>query len=317
MVLENLYSKIESLNSKINSFRTTLEVNETRTRVALIDPLLHELGWDVANPARVIAEYSVGLGGVADYALIDNNNRPIAILEAKRLGSNLSTHKMQIVQYAVASGIKFAGLTDGDNWEIYDVFKQVEFEQKRILQLSISRSPVHECALKLLLLWHPNLESGQPTSSFPPIITADNESPPEPKEPIETKKNWINLMDYNPPVNSKPPLAIEFWDGTQKPIGKWHELLTFVVEKLYSENLINDNHIPIGFSSKTFVVNSEPKHQTGNSFASYKQIGDKALYVNTNLNAGQIRSNTRNIFKKFAPNGSNLYVKLSQNPMGD
>ena len=50
MELEKLYSKIELLKSRIRSHPTILEVNETRTRVALIDPLLNELEWDISDP---------------------------------------------------------------------------------------------------------------------------------------------------------------------------------------------------------------------------------------------------------------------------
>ena len=152
MALEKLYSKIELLKSRIRSHRTILEVNETRTRVALIDPLLNELGWDVSDPVRVTTEYSVGKGGVADYALFDKQGQLIAILEAKRLGTTLSAHQMQIVNYAVASGIRYAGLTNGDYWEVYDVFQQVELDKKRILDVSISTAPVHESVLKFFTI---------------------------------------------------------------------------------------------------------------------------------------------------------------------
>ena len=46
---------------------------------------------------------------------------------------------MQMLNYSNASGVEYAGLTDGDRWELYDV--------------SVSGMAAHECALRLLLLW--------------------------------------------------------------------------------------------------------------------------------------------------------------------
>ena len=71
---------------------------------------------------------------------------------------------MQIVNYAVASGIRYAGLTNGDHWDVYDVFQQVELDKKRISDVSISTALIQESVLKFLPLWYPNLESGLPVS---------------------------------------------------------------------------------------------------------------------------------------------------------
>ena len=51
-MLDDLVAVIETLKGRIEQHRTTLQSNETRTRMALIDPLLTVLGWDVADPAR-------------------------------------------------------------------------------------------------------------------------------------------------------------------------------------------------------------------------------------------------------------------------
>ena len=68
MGLDELASCIERLKTRMQSHRTILEENETRTRAALIDPLLGALGWDVSDPAVVMAEYKVG-NKSADYAI--------------------------------------------------------------------------------------------------------------------------------------------------------------------------------------------------------------------------------------------------------
>ena len=69
MVLDELVGCIELLQERIRSHRDALRENETRTRMALIDPLLRALGWDVFDPEVVTPEYKAG-GGWVDYALM-------------------------------------------------------------------------------------------------------------------------------------------------------------------------------------------------------------------------------------------------------
>ena len=66
MPLDDLVQVIETIQRRITSYGPTF--NETQTRVALIDPLLTALGWDVADPALVTPEYRTDVGW-ADYAL--------------------------------------------------------------------------------------------------------------------------------------------------------------------------------------------------------------------------------------------------------
>ena len=170
MPLDDLVHVIETLQQRIKDHGDSLRQNETRTRMALIDPLLQALGWDVADPSAVLPEYDVS-GKRADYALLSGNS-VVVFLEAKRLDEPLSNHRSQIVAYASELGIKFPALTNGNEWEVYDNSKLVPIEQRRILNLSINGTPAHQCALQLLLLWRPNLASGQPVQAKEPILSA-------------------------------------------------------------------------------------------------------------------------------------------------
>ena len=84
MALDDLKETIETLSARIQAHRAHLEGNETRTRQALIDPMLHSLGWDVEDPNSVELEYGIDRKW-ADYALM-GSERPIAVIEAKALG---------------------------------------------------------------------------------------------------------------------------------------------------------------------------------------------------------------------------------------
>ena len=79
MPLDDLVSVIEILRERLQTHRQVLEANETRTRMALIDPLLQALGWDTADPALVLPEYDLSGNENADYALLDGTGKPVAL----------------------------------------------------------------------------------------------------------------------------------------------------------------------------------------------------------------------------------------------
>ena len=181
-LLQPLVEVIETVKRRIAEHGASLRENEIRTRLALIDPVLHALGWDVSDPAVVTPEFTTP-NGRADYALKNPNGDAVAaiFLEAKKLGENLQPHRMQMLNYANASGVDYAGLTDGQRWELYDVFKRGELSERQLLAVSITDAPAHESALKLLLLWRPNLASPPPTSAQTPIV-----QPVTPNHPTST-----------------------------------------------------------------------------------------------------------------------------------
>lgn len=168
-MLDSLVSVINTLKERIRAHRGELEENETRTRMALIDPLLTVLGWDTSDPGCVKPEYPV-TGGKADYGLRNAGPTPAAFIEAKKLGEPLESHREQMTRYSNMAGVKYAGLTNGDRWELYEVFSPASLDERRILDLSILNDPPHQSALKLLLLWRPNLESGAPIPANEPVL---------------------------------------------------------------------------------------------------------------------------------------------------
>ena len=94
MLLEDLVGCIELLQERIRSYSAPLRENETRTRMALIDPLLRALDWDVSDPGVVTPEYRIKDGvkdGWADYALLRPDGSPAAAVEAKKLGEALES----------------------------------------------------------------------------------------------------------------------------------------------------------------------------------------------------------------------------------
>ena len=162
--LDALVRVIESLQERIRRDGDTIGSNEIRTRTALVDPLLTALGWDTTDPAMVIPEYAAG-GGTADYALLkvtpDDSTPVIAFIEAKRLHEPLEPHRAQMLTYANMTGVKYAGLTNGDRWELYQVFKEAPLHERRIVDVSIRNESAFDCAVKLVSLQWPRLETGE------------------------------------------------------------------------------------------------------------------------------------------------------------
>lgn len=305
-MLDQLVACIEHLRERITNHGASLRENETRTRLQLVDPLLLSLGWDVSDPELVVPEYAIS-GKWADYALLQPDGKVAAVIEAKKLGESLDSHRMQMLNYANVAGIEYTGLTDGNHWELYSVFQKGTLEERRILDVSVSIAPVQMVALKLLLLWRPNLESGNAISASEPILVDLNNSDPTPDDTEEKSPpiiepqptDWIPLSDYDPKPGTQSPVAIRFWDSSELEVGHWYEVLTITVEKLYREGKLKVEHTPIGWSAKSYSVHSHPEHPTGKPFQYYRKIDDSPLFVNINLNAGQVRKSTMNILEKY------------------
>ena len=309
MGLDDLVARIELLQARLQSHNAALRENETRTRMALIDPLMHALGWDVSDPGVVTPEYKVS-GGWADYALLRPDGRPAATVEAKKLGDSLASHRMQMLNYANAAGIDYAGLTDGNHWELYNVFKRGQLEERRILEVSIANDPAHESALKLLLLWRPNLESGQPVAARAPILgeARSGEQPPPPPE----SPGWIALSKYNPPPGTQCPAAIRFWDGSERTLSHWNEILTLTVEKLYTAGLLKVDDAPIERNDRHYIVHTEPVHPTGRPFSSHKNINGTPLFVNVKVSARGARREAKKLLQRYDQNPADVHLQAAQ-----
>ncbi|MDE2788140.1 MAG: hypothetical protein OXL37_15985 [Chloroflexota bacterium] len=316
MPLDDLVSVIETLQQRIATHRQSLQQNETRTRTALIDPLLTALGWDVSGPALVTPEYSVG-NGRADYAPHGSESIPAAMVEAKRLGHALNDdERMQMLNYANARGVRHAVITDGNVWELYEVFKQAPLEDRRLLSLRIANTPAHELALQLLLLWRPNLASGQPGSAnrsiFDPKEPAPEPppSPPAPEEPPVA--GWASLGKYNPPTNTNPPTEIKFPDSAPREIRRWYDILVATAEWLHSSGNLTTDTVPVEHTEKIYIVHTQPIHPTGQAFLRSKPIANGLLMVNIDYAASSCRRATRILLQHCGVDPTTVQLRVAE-----
>ena len=291
MLPSGLVGVIETLRGRIERHRPALSQSEALTRYALIDPLLRELGWDTADPDLVTPEHRVG-GGRADYALLGENGVTRAFIEAKRLGEPLETQTAgpieQVFTYALTQQVKFAGLTDGNRWILDDV-SDFSGGDRRKLDISISTEPVYQCALKLLLLWRPNLASGLPVPASEPIVApvevvpvVPNTPPPgqpfvDPSPSTPAGGSWVDVLDYTPgrKFGSSPaPTAILFLGGEEKPLQSWRGVLRETAEWLVRTGHLNTDRCPVMRGTTNCVVNTTSNHTSGRDFSSPRQLSN-------------------------------------------
>ena len=307
MLLDELITVIETLKQRITDHGAILQDNETRSRMALIDPLLQVLGWDTTDPFLVIPEYDAG-GGQVDYALLDKKGGPTAVIEAKRLGEPLQKYREKMIRYAKAASINCAGITDGDQWELYDISRSGALHEKRILDLQISASPSYQTALNLLLLWRPNLSSAQPVQARKTIATDppdDNPAPPAP-----APKSWVSLAKFLFRPGTKCPKSIRFLDRTECPIHHWYQLVMRTVQWLWSNEMLTEDNIS-DFSTKSrHLVHTKATHPSGKDFFSPKYVEGTPLFLEANMSGADSLKNTKALLEGCGQ--SPAFVQLAE-----
>ena len=278
--------------------------------MALIDPLLQVLGWDTTDPFLVIPEYDAG-GGQVDYALLGKKGGPTAVIEAKRLGEPLQKYRERMLRYAKDARINYAGITDGDRWELYDISRRGALQEKQMLDLKISASPSYQAALNLLLLWRPNLSSAQPAQASKTIAILPPEANPAPPAPAPPDpKSWVSLAKFVFHNGAKCPKSIRFLDRTECPIHHWYEMVMRTVQWLWSNEMLREDNIS-DFSTKfQHLVHTKAIHPPGNNFVNPKCVAGTPLYLEANRSAADSLKKTKVLLQRCGQ--SPAFVQLAE-----
>lgn len=214
MALDDLKEVIEKLQSMISVHGDYLSAYETRTRQVLIDPLLQALGWEVSDPGTVQLEYKLReeRNERADYGLMWANE-PIAVIEAKHLGKSLKDNETkQANTYANENGIPYIIVTDGDRWEMYEVFKQAALEERLLMEFRLSEQTSHECVLQALRIWKPNLASGSPKPAMEPVIES-----PQPASDSPNSQTSEPKKEQHPQSTPTPEPSADLDNSSEQP----------------------------------------------------------------------------------------------------
>ena len=334
MALDDLKETIETLRERIQTHRPYLEGYETRTRQALIDPMLRALGWDVEDPNSVELEYGIDRKW-ADYALM-GSERPIAVIEAKALGTELNNNvKMQVLNYANTDGIDYMAVTNGDHWQMFDVFKRGQLDNRILMNFHLTQDEPYACALQALGLWRPNLASGKPQEAITPVFAhhesaTDQPEPSTPEPPSaapssgqeavdsseseeQNQDNWVPLTSWKrktqkPPVNTN----IKFPNSNPRPINHWIDIWVNVADYLIKTGKISEENCPVrrNEGTKTYLLHTEPRDRDGEEFDRKKEI--EGLWLFTDFNPSKAHKNSCWLLDKFGVNPST--VRVSTNP---
>ena len=313
-MLDDLVEVINTLKARMADYRESLQDNETRTRTALIDPLLRALGWDVSDPALVTPEYNVG-SRRPDYALLNDNAGPCALLEAKKLGEPLGNHLEQMVRDANMAGVPYAGLTDGNCWELYTVFEAKPLAERRILNVAIGDTPAHECALQLLMLWRPNLSSGRPIEASRPLLSVEPEAVTslQPSASVRSSAldvGWASLSDFQGESGGRPPAIMRFSNDAERQVATWKAFLVQVAEWLVSNGWLEESNCPILSGKKRFLVSTSPVHPTGKPFEAASQLSN-GLFIQTAWSAPQLINKCRDLMTNLGQDAASVHLRLN------
>ena len=280
MALDDLQGVIERLQDRIKTHRSYLSGDETRTRQVLIDPLLRELGWDVSDPDTVELEYRVGQQR-ADYALM-SGTEPVAVIEAKPLGSSLKDREMgQAFGYATLDVINYMIVTDGDKWEMYDVFKKVALAERLLMKLELSQQPAHKNALQALAMWRSNLISEEPV--FASLKSTTDQSGSKSDNSPKDSDNWCSFESELYEQGTKP-VKLKIGDNPEETVKNWKAAIHKVVAWLADEGKLSVSNSPIGTETYTFI-GREVVNPNGTPFRNPQPLSNGLIlqrgYVNT------------------------------------
>ncbi len=327
-MLDELVNALKKIKQCMEDHAAALETNEALTRMALIDPLLRVLGWDTSDPQLVVPEYAAGSGRV-DYALMKKESKePLVFLEAKKLGMNEPDDKItnQMLTYANSQAVPFAGISDGDRWQVYEVFKQVPLVDRRILDVSTAKDELSHCALKLLVLWRSNLATNMPVETGEPIAwkpveeasaneTGRNRNFAE-RQAVRSDADRISLPDLATGKNDPRPAFIHFPNGQSASIRYWYEILTQTAEWLVQYG----SYQPVPFrvrlnpNSRIYIANTQPIHTTMKFIKAYQCKG-KEIYVERNVSADQAKDRAMKLLEACREDPQKVWLEMPRSDL--
>ena len=118
-----------------------LAEDKTRTRCALIDPILWALGWNTWDPSQCGHNLGLRYGGSLDYAMYDPQGRVTVAIVIGRPVHQRELERQRTARLMTGMNHGAGVLTDGVNWEIYNLtLRHRRFSQKLVERLALDTS---------------------------------------------------------------------------------------------------------------------------------------------------------------------------------
>ena len=267
--------------------------------------------------------------------MLGSDGKPIVVVEAKSLDSSLSENeRMQMLNYANVDGVPFAGLTDGNRWELYSVFDQKPLSERSILKSTVSQDPTSQLSLRFLLLWRANMKSGSPQPAPEPIveITSTPNPMPEQKEQAPAKVNetknpfgaqqvsstkmpgpgegWTSMEKFRVVEGTKRPASMRFENDDERPFSRWNRVIVEVAEYLVRRDILTSDKCPIaaGSRSKRRLISAEPRHPSGRGFSNSLELSN-GLYVELGFSARDCVKMSKYLLEHFGQDPAQVWLK--------
>ena len=193
--ISHLTEVLQKVRDSGQTFSAQLKGSEAATRAALIDPVLRALGWDVADPSRVLVEKTQTVGGKplrVDYALSHEEEIKI-VVEAKKLGGNLQDNFLQLVNYSFGLKVGNLWISDGVIWLHYQNISYSDTNPTREFDLSKDDLP------NVAAYFVQHMDAA--------IISPQTPKIDELNSRIEKLENLVLQIQRNSKEDSKPKMA--------------------------------------------------------------------------------------------------------------
>ena len=268
---------VRALKDRASERREYIEGHETRTRLVLVDPLLRELGWNPENPDEVQVEFKLETGK-ADYVLM-KDGKPVAVIEAKRLGNNLGSGvHLQVLQYTQSpecSQIGLVAFTNGDDW----IFCRRSHKWKS-LRVKISADQPFEAAYHFVECLSASRFEPEPTRNSTRLDTSIVLEVSSPATPLQ-EADW-----------KQKPALLRFEDGSKRVVNSWARVYLETCRYVVYDGLVQPDDYPVvlakGQQVKRCAMNTSKVHPNGNDFTDPREVSE-GVWLENDLGSNEAR----------------------------
>ena len=274
---KQLQAMVRELGRRASDYREYIGGHETRTRMVLIDPLLRELGWNPENPDEVQVEFKLETGK-ADYVLM-KDGKPVAVIEAKRLGNNLGSGvHLQVLQYTQSpecSQIGLVAFTNGDDW----IFCRRSHKWES-LRVKISADQPFEAAYHFVECLSASRFEPEPTRNSTRLDTSIVLEVSSPATPLQ-EADW-----------KQKPALLRFEDGSKRVVNSWARVYLETCRYVVYEGLVKPDDYPVvlakGQQVKRCAMNTSKVHPNGNDFTDPREVSE-GVWLENDLGSNEAR----------------------------
>ena len=154
------------------------------------------------------------------------------MIEAKGLGKPLTdTVTTQAHSYVNEEGIPYMIVTDGNKWEMFEVFKQATLQERLLMKFQLSEQPAHEIALQVLRIWKPNLASGKPKEAMKSVLDTATDNDDGTGKKSLTFDDGKTFKEIDGDWTGKKISGFTF-DGKTYEVKQWNQFLVKFCEIL-------------------------------------------------------------------------------------